>query len=428
MPTFLYAHDLDGSPADLLPRLLKGAVVAPDGRFRGLARRVDDLRVALAAHPGATVIGVGYGALAALVVAVERPADVHHLVLLGPALEWSEPPLYDAATLALPPSLPVTVFHGTDDSVTPIPAALRFAGRWPRVRLVVLDDVHDLRATLPEVAKTVQSLARTPAPPKPDPGTRDPARSERERAAAAARREAVKERARRAAARSRERAAAKRAAAKARELKRRAREQEATILRAAKAWGARTRKWGSRDPSLPMPEPPLPPPRIRVPGSTTTRWKVAPRRPPLVLARDGQQPGEGPSRWLRRWRPAAPDGHGRPFEERLRDLVAAVDQRPGCVLCADGDGARVALAALAARSVAGVLLLGPTLGPDDALGRSVPTVVVHGSGDAGLEASRAFVARHPRARLVVVDGDLRDAGPAIASALKDLQAAIASEA
>jgi pimeloyl-ACP methyl ester carboxylesterase len=402
----LYAHDLDGSPADPLAWLLKApktTVVAPDGRFHGLAYRIAGLRAALDQHPGATLVGVGYGALAALVVAAERPAEVHHLVLVGPALSWSEPPLFDASTLRLPRSLAVTLFHGEDDDVVPVSVAREFAGRWPGVRLVVLQDAHDLRSTRSEVAAEIRSASareRASDWPLASALASDDTRQPRSGDAG-------------------ERAAMKLAS-------RLAREADTASFRAAKVWGDR-RVRRKRDPSPVVREPSLPP-KVSPPAwSPPKGGSRAPQRMPLVFAHDRDaRPGDPPVRLLYRWRPVVPQGGGRTFERRVQDLMAAVDKHLDCVLGGAGDGALVALAVAATRSVAGLLLVGPTLGADSALERSLPVVVVHAAGDPALAASRVFVGRYARAQLVVVDGvaDLRDSGPAVVGALQALQVAI----
>jgi Phospholipase/Carboxylesterase len=134
MHPILYIHDLDGTPTDAMAQLLRKAnpnVTTPDGRFKTLAARTSEAMTALGTYPTTVVVGFGFGALAALALAVANPKRVSVLVLLSPALQWSEPPLFDADTISLPPNLRVVMFHGTEDAVTPISVARTFAERFP---------------------------------------------------------------------------------------------------------------------------------------------------------------------------------------------------------------------------------------------------------------------------------------------------------
>jgi pimeloyl-ACP methyl ester carboxylesterase len=383
MPTLIYVHGLDGSPADPLPRLVRHpelTVVAPDGRFSTLARRAAGVREAIAAHPGAVVVGVGLGALAALAVAAEDPTKVAAVVLLGPALTWSEPPVFDPDTVTVPRGLRVVVYHGTEDAVTPVEASRALAGRFPQVTLHTPVDVHDLRGALPAIAREVRNLlpgpvrppARPPRPAKP-PRPPRPARPPRPPRAP--------------------RAAPRTPAADARPA---------------------------------VPKPPKKSPR---PARAPKPEPYA--RQPLVLAVDlDGRPQQPPLTLLHRWSPVIPDGFGRSLDQRVADVAAAVAASGPCLLGGFGYGAVVALrvADLHPKLVRGLLLLGPSLdGADAAVSSKIPVVLVRGSRDVvcSPDDAQALVRRSPHVRVVTCeDGhDLGASGPAVVGALQDLQAA-----
>lgn len=168
MRTVIVAHGLEGSPEGAKVQALREAglpVVAPDGRDKVLAQRLPDLLEAVRAHPGAVLVGSSYGGLAAMAVVQQLVADAaplpHALVLLAPALHWSEPPVPDASALTVPAALPCIVVHGVADPVVPIATSRALAQACPHVVLHEREDGHRLSATLPEVVAWVTELARS---------------------------------------------------------------------------------------------------------------------------------------------------------------------------------------------------------------------------------------------------------------------------
>lgn len=165
MRPVVVAHGLEGSPEGAKVQALRAAgleVFAPDGRERPLAVRVAQIREAIGQRPGAILVGSSYGGLAAtaLVHELGDAHGLHALVLLAPALRWTEPPVADPAALLVPPDLPCTVFHGEQDDVVPIAVSRALAARCPHVRLVVTADDHRLTATLPRIVQHVSELSR----------------------------------------------------------------------------------------------------------------------------------------------------------------------------------------------------------------------------------------------------------------------------
>ncbi|MBT3219263.1 MAG: alpha/beta fold hydrolase, partial [Proteobacteria bacterium] len=124
-PVIVLAHGLEGSPEGTKARTLREAgfdLIAPDGRKKPLAQRIDELEEAT--RPGRELILVGssYGGLAALVLAHRHPERFHGLVLCAPALILREPPVEDPESLVVSPDLPCIVLHGIHDEIVPIDA------------------------------------------------------------------------------------------------------------------------------------------------------------------------------------------------------------------------------------------------------------------------------------------------------------------
>lgn len=154
MRPVIFAHGLEGRPDGTKPRALRAAgldPICPDGRGLPLQPRVDGIRAAVAAHPGALLIGSSYGGLAALFVAAEAPERLSGLLLLAPALHWSEPPATHPERLCVPATLPTAVLHGVRDDVVPIAVSRALRDRCPHVVLHEVDDDHLLHASLERI-------------------------------------------------------------------------------------------------------------------------------------------------------------------------------------------------------------------------------------------------------------------------------------
>lgn len=159
------AHGLQGSPSGRKATALREAglvVVAPDGRGQPLAARVEGICAAVREHPGAVLVGSSYGGLAAL-VAVDRfgiADQIAGLVLLAPALHWSEPPADEPDALIVPEGVPAAVLHGVDDTIVPIEVSRRLSARCPHLRLIECADDHRLSRSLDVMVATVKIYIR----------------------------------------------------------------------------------------------------------------------------------------------------------------------------------------------------------------------------------------------------------------------------
>ena len=161
----------------------------PDFSTLTVTRMVDQVVNAIDALPPDRVVllGSSLGAFVAVQTALRRPGQVHRMVLLAPALdfggdrmgdlgdrtlqEWertnqtkvfhygygrvipvhydlySDARHYDCVGACL--SMPIQIFHGRRDTVVEPERVARWAENRPNVELHLLDDDHQLHASLP---------------------------------------------------------------------------------------------------------------------------------------------------------------------------------------------------------------------------------------------------------------------------------------
>jgi uncharacterized protein len=168
-----------------------------------ITRMLEQAREAIARGPGPVVlIGSSLGAFVA-VHAAARHREVDRLILLAPALDFATNRMrdlgseglarwkaddrldifhygygrvmpvgyalyedagqYDALGLDVP--MPALVFQGTRDTVVEPSVAERFAASRPNVTLRLLDDDHQLLASLPLIWEESREFLGLPAPP-----------------------------------------------------------------------------------------------------------------------------------------------------------------------------------------------------------------------------------------------------------------------
>ncbi len=85
--------------------------------FRGdLDTRMLLLRQVLEGKSSIVIVGSSFGGLMASLFALEEPKRVEKLILLAPAINYLEPHQYEGRVI----SLPVWIYHGTNDEVIPI--------------------------------------------------------------------------------------------------------------------------------------------------------------------------------------------------------------------------------------------------------------------------------------------------------------------
>lgn len=161
----LWAHGLEGSPNGAKVTGLRGLgfeITAPDGRNLPLAGRVDGLlaQSAQLADRRPVLAGSSYGGLAAAWLAAAHPDRFRGVLLLAPALHYSEAPVDDVLQLRAPAGLPVHVIHGLSDPIVPVQASRDYSARSAGARVTVeeVDDGHALVASLPRIAAALTRL------------------------------------------------------------------------------------------------------------------------------------------------------------------------------------------------------------------------------------------------------------------------------
>lgn len=201
----LYLHGFASSPGSAKAVAVKAALQA-----RGASMDVPDLnvpdftRLTIAAmvaeaerhlKPPAVLWGSSLGGYLAALLASRQPEAVQKLVLMAPAVEfpvayparvaearpvWArggtvqvfhhaakrELPLagdlvHDCENWPVNPRVrcPALVFAARRDEVIPLPSIERWVAEQPHARLVVLDDVHDLNASAPEILRQALDFA-----------------------------------------------------------------------------------------------------------------------------------------------------------------------------------------------------------------------------------------------------------------------------
>jgi pimeloyl-ACP methyl ester carboxylesterase len=160
----IFCHGLESHPHGRKYEYLTRAgldVESPDFRGLDLAARVAKLEPLLTNGSEPLVIGSSYGGATAICAAIrhrERGGRLSGLILCAPALGLREPPI-DSMTLYAP--APTIILHGTRDDVVPIEGSRELAARDENIKLLELDDVHDLSGSLPELLGAIYAFVET---------------------------------------------------------------------------------------------------------------------------------------------------------------------------------------------------------------------------------------------------------------------------
>lgn len=140
-------HGLEGNSKGHKAGVLRGCcpdIVIPD--FDGdFDTRMAKLDLVLDQHEGQwTIVGSSFGGLMGAVWTTRNPSRVRKLILLAPALlnpEFGE-------ALDRPVTVPVLLFHGTKDTVVPMPPVLDVARKvFVNLQIHTVEDDHRLKTT-----------------------------------------------------------------------------------------------------------------------------------------------------------------------------------------------------------------------------------------------------------------------------------------
>jgi pimeloyl-ACP methyl ester carboxylesterase len=166
----IFAHGLESGPEGRKTAWLREAghdVVAPDGRDRDLAGRIEMLIAALRAETELAalraearppiLVGSSFGGIAGLlasIVAARGGRGPRAILLCAPALQLPPPPPYE---VDLAPPCPAAVVHGTRDAIIPVEIghawAIEHGAHW-----YPCDDDHRLGASRSVMLDALASL------------------------------------------------------------------------------------------------------------------------------------------------------------------------------------------------------------------------------------------------------------------------------
>ena len=143
----IFIHGLESSGQGFKGRLLRGLfphVLTPD--FTGsLERRMAQLEPILAGKSGWVMIGSSFGGLMAALFAGRQPTQVSKLILLAPALIHPD----FAAKPPGPICVPVTIYHGRQDTVVPVEPVRALAEQiFLNLTFHLVEDDHRLHQTV----------------------------------------------------------------------------------------------------------------------------------------------------------------------------------------------------------------------------------------------------------------------------------------
>ena len=143
----IFIHGLEGTSQGIKAQLLRETfpdILIPD--FNGdLETRMAALDGILGREHGWTLIGSSFGGLMAAMFTTRRPAQVHRLILLAPALIWP-----DFASQPPPPiDVPTLIYHGRQDRIVPIDIVQALAQQvFTRLEFHAVEDDHGLYKTV----------------------------------------------------------------------------------------------------------------------------------------------------------------------------------------------------------------------------------------------------------------------------------------
>lgn len=122
-------------------------IITPD--FNGsLENRLEQLAPIVGDQSGWTIIGSSMGGLMATLFTCEHPHQVDKLILLAPALVWSE----FAGHIPSAVEVPTVIYHGQWDTVIPLKPVKALAAKvFTNLTFHTVDDDHMLQATMPKI-------------------------------------------------------------------------------------------------------------------------------------------------------------------------------------------------------------------------------------------------------------------------------------
>ncbi len=146
----IFIHGLDSSNQGTKARFFRERfpdMIIPN--FPGsLEERMEKLQTELEGKSDIILVGSSFGGLMATLFAMEQEDRVKRMVLLAPALLMMDQTPYEPR----PVSVPVWIYHGTDDELLPADETGRWAERWfKELKFQLVKDDHMLHKTFQEI-------------------------------------------------------------------------------------------------------------------------------------------------------------------------------------------------------------------------------------------------------------------------------------
>lgn len=142
----IFIHGLESSNQGtkaVFFRSLCPAMILPT--FKGpLTERLEKLKRVLSGKTDIRIVGSSFGGLMATVFAMEHPSQVTRMVLLAPAIHMID----EAPGKKQAVDIPVSIYHGIEDTVIPLPAVQHVAAKYfSDLTFNVVEDDHYLHKT-----------------------------------------------------------------------------------------------------------------------------------------------------------------------------------------------------------------------------------------------------------------------------------------
>jgi enterochelin esterase-like enzyme len=167
-----FLHGLDSSPQGTKASYLKAydphcwiPNLPPD-----IMKRLEVLERGL--HEPVLMAGSSLGGLTALMYAMRHPEFVHGMVLLAPAVEtevgglFTKEQVKTMSSVYVPARIPAIVIAGLRDEVIPLTAIQAMIQRSPskkQIRLIEVDDDHDLHQSRDLILQAVEQIGKCSA-------------------------------------------------------------------------------------------------------------------------------------------------------------------------------------------------------------------------------------------------------------------------
>jgi pimeloyl-ACP methyl ester carboxylesterase len=149
-PTRVFIHGLEssghGTKGEFFRKRYPDMII--EDFFGSFPQRMEKLEGLLANRNNLILVGSSYGGLMAAVYACLHEVRVTKLVLLAPAINLEPYEPYCNTILRVP----VTIVHGLQDDIVPLPAVREIAERsFVNLDFRTVDDDHPLSATFPSL-------------------------------------------------------------------------------------------------------------------------------------------------------------------------------------------------------------------------------------------------------------------------------------